>query len=411
MRRGRREIPSYTAPTECRHHSTISGPRYFACPVTQRPAVRPVVRNPCEPARRAASTVSFANPVSVHTFERWNTPDSSYSSDWIHTQKPTVRRRPREWRPTPGFSRTRLYRGPGTIDSFIDNSSTYINCSSELAQVVARVKALRLSRQVDDILGTPTPRAAFNAETRRYSRGDSPFENRKPPFLHKDGNLWTYDGKQIDDSALDSHRGKLLQDYDIADFTLHPDVPSAMHTLQTPTEIPLPANSANPPAGKSRRGDDTPENMGPIRQTEHFPQARKSWRWGEGETLHLPNHASDALRTTLTDFVWTRQRRPTVSGDGMCFGASMTPTGPILMGLRNPKSRTLVRTINEQLRAFAPPGASWTSIQINRNSVASPHEDKGNTGLSMIVLIGSFTGGHSSWDTKPLSSRGGVVSA
>ena len=308
------------------------------------------------------------------------------------------------------FSNSAVSR-PGTLDSFIDNSSTYISCSSELAQVVARVKALRLARQVDDILGTPTPRAVYNAEKRRRSRGDSPYEDRRLPVLRTADNLWTYDGKQIDDSTLESHRGKLLQDYDLADFKQCPDAPSAMHTLSPPTHIPLPASGYNPPAGKSQRGDDTLEITGTNQRTEPPPQVGKSWRWGEGETLHLPNHASDALRATLTDFVWTSQRRPTVSGDGMCFGASMTPTGPILMGLRNPKSRSLVRNVNEQLRAFAPPGASWTSIQINRNSVASPHEDKGNTGLSMIVLIGSFTGGHSSWDTIPLSSRGGVVSA
>ena len=89
----------------------------------------------------------------------------------------------------------------------------------------------------------------------------------------------------------------------------------------------------------------------------------------------------------------------------------MTPTGPILMGLRNPKSRSLVRNVNEQLRTFAPPGASWTSIQINRNSVASPHEDKGNTGLSMIVLIGSFTGGAFLLGHDTAIEPGGVVSA
>ncbi len=95
----------------------------------------------------------------------------------------------------------------------------------------------------------------------------------------------------------------------------------------------------------------------------------------------------------------------------MCFGASMTPTGPILMGLRNPASRSLVRDVNEQLMAFAPPGASWTSINVNRNSVASPHEDTGNTGLSMIVLVGSFSGGAFLLGPETVIEPGGVVSA
>ncbi len=118
-----------------------------------------------------------------------------------------VRRRPRDWRPTPGFSQTRLFNGPGMQETFVDNSSTYTICSSELAQLVADVKALRLAQQVDDILGTPMPRAVYNAETRRYSRGASPCEDRRQPVLSTNAEHWTYVGAPIEDPTLDSDRG------------------------------------------------------------------------------------------------------------------------------------------------------------------------------------------------------------
>ena len=80
-------------------------------------------------------------------------------------------------------------------------------------------------------------------------------------------------------------------------------------------------------------------------------------------------------------------------GRNVCFGASMAPTGPLIMGLRDTAALVLVRQVNAVLREFAPAGAAWSSIQLNHNTVASLHEDKGNTGLSMIVIVGSFSGG------------------
>ena len=35
----------------------------------------------------------------------------------------------------------------------------------------------------------------------------------------------------------------------------------------------------------------------------------------------------------------------------------------------------------------------WSSIQINRNTVATPHEDSRNKGISLVILLGNFTGG------------------
>ena len=147
-------------------------------------------------------------------------------------------------------------------DTFVDNSSTYTNCSSELAQLVARVKALRLAQQVDDILGTPMPRAVYNAETRRYSRGASPCEDRRQPVLSTTAEHWTYDGTPIEDPKLDSHRGKLLQDYDLDDFKQCPDTPPTMHVL-LPTVDTLQRDSSTAPlAGDSRQCEDTLEITG-----------------------------------------------------------------------------------------------------------------------------------------------------
>ncbi len=87
----------------------------------------------------------------------------------------------------------------------------------------------------------------------------------------------------------------------------------------------------------------------------------------------------------------------------------MTPAGLVVVGLRDAVTRDRVREINVQLLQFAQKGAEWTSIQINRNSVASPHEDKGNAGLSMIVLVSSFSGGLSYSGLSLPSSPGGAA--
>ena len=54
--------------------------------------------------------------------------------------------------------------------------------------------------------------------------------------------------------------------------------------------------------------------------------------------------------------------------------------------------KTIVSTINEDLAKVV--SFTWTSVQVNLNTVASPHIDAGNQGLSLIVSLGAHTGGN-----------------
>ena len=40
-----------------------------------------------------------------------------------------------------------------------------------------------------------------------------------------------------------------------------------------------------------------------------------------------------------------------------------------------------------------PHDAVWTTLQLNRNSVAEEHVDKGNEGLSILITAGKYDGG------------------
>ena len=53
----------------------------------------------------------------------------------------------------------------------------------------------------------------------------------------------------------------------------------------------------------------------------------------------------------------------------------------------------LVRRTNALIAASAWQGFCWTSIQYNHNTIAHPHIDQNNQGLSWICVCGKYTGG------------------
>ena len=55
--------------------------------------------------------------------------------------------------------------------------------------------------------------------------------------------------------------------------------------------------------------------------------------------------------------------------------------------------RVAVLALNRLIRSSCHPAFEWTSLQFNRNTVADPHTDKNNVGLSFVLVCGSYSGG------------------
>ena len=74
----------------------------------------------------------------------------------------------------------------------------------------------------------------------------------------------------------------------------------------------------------------------------------------------------------------------------------------------------MVKAANRALvAALGPEEASftWTSLQLNRDTVAEPHVDEGTIGMSAIVLLGTFTGGALTVDGMDEQARSGSLPA
>ena len=52
-----------------------------------------------------------------------------------------------------------------------------------------------------------------------------------------------------------------------------------------------------------------------------------------------------------------------------------------------------VQAANQLIHDCGLSGFHWTSLQFNKNTVACEHTDKHNRGLSLVIILGDFTGG------------------
>ena len=76
----------------------------------------------------------------------------------------------------------------------------------------------------------------------------------------------------------------------------------------------------------------------------------------------------------------------------MCIGLTANPSGPMIHG-DDGLYQTLSDAVNQSLfYAYGLHGFYWSSIQVNKNTVATPHRNKSNMGPSAIIFIGNFTG-------------------
>jgi len=100
-------------------------------------------------------------------------------------------------------------------------------------------------------------------------------------------------------------------------------------------------------------------------------------------------------------------RRAAVQGSGICRGATFGKQGPYVHlpeaagELCTALNHMLETTLQKKAVSF-----SWTSVQVNRGTIASEHRDSNNLGLSAFVLLGNFSGGEFVLRGRSLAARG-----
>ena len=103
-----------------------------------------------------------------------------------------------------------------------------------------------------------------------------------------------------------------------------------------------------------------------------------------------------ALTAAVEAAVVPDTTRRAVLGRGRIFGLERSAPGADQVTDCNFSDSLLIQTANRALAAaLGPEGASftWTSLQLNRDTIAHPHFDTGTVKKSAVVLLGDFAGG------------------
>ena len=148
-----------------------------------------------------------------------------------------------------------------------------------------------------------------------------------------------------------------------------------------------------------------------IRQEEL--SALKSLNRRIGQTMNIDANDIKIVEKELASIEWPNQARLNVRGQGTCLGLTNTPEGPRL-GRYTAQTKTLSMTIGNIVRKLMVKNPwlhqfKWTSIQVNNNSIAQPHVDSGNVGLSLTMGFGDYTGGMFRTGDKDVDIKGKAV--
>ena len=103
--------------------------------------------------------------------------------------------------------------------------------------------------------------------------------------------------------------------------------------------------------------------------------------------------------------------RKAVKGRGVCLGLTVADGNPCL-GSFNTKAEKLILALNKWMhRKVEEAGVpfSWTSIQLNVDTVADLHCDSNNEGPSLIITLGKYTGGEFMIEGSPEVNLQGKV--
>ena len=112
-----------------------------------------------------------------------------------------------------------------------------------------------------------------------------------------------------------------------------------------------------------------------------------------GVFVSLSSRQCSRVRRALHALQWPRSMRYNVPGDGFCIGATLTRHGPKCSMPLGRGQRECVSAVNDLIRSLGFPTFMWSSLQFNKDTDAQPHTDANNLGLSLVVILGSYTGG------------------
>ena len=110
----------------------------------------------------------------------------------------------------------------------------------------------------------------------------------------------------------------------------------------------------------------------------------------------LPEAAASDMASKLGLISWPPSARSYVSGRALCVGTISSSRGGASLWFGNEQLQRLIKDLNHILSSVIPVSewnSTWTSLQINHNTVADWHKDEKNRGLSVILSVGSYSGG------------------
>ena len=108
-----------------------------------------------------------------------------------------------------------------------------------------------------------------------------------------------------------------------------------------------------------------------------------------------------SLKQCIDSLDWPQQGRPTTIGEGKCLGITSLPAGGecvyahdrAIISCRD-EHIELIKLVNATLlAAYGHKQFCWSSLQINKNTVRTPHRDVANVGPSAIAIFCDFEGG------------------
>ena len=123
--------------------------------------------------------------------------------------------------------------------------------------------------------------------------------------------------------------------------------------------------------------------------------------------LQIPQHDLDVLQDALSSVKLRISTRPYVHGRSACVGWSdVRQAKRIAKFTQLPEVVNVQRLANKLIAKFYP-GFQWTSLMLNKDSVAAAHQDKNNVNFSVAIVI--FPGSKHPLDGALFSTDHGVI--
>ena len=114
--------------------------------------------------------------------------------------------------------------------------------------------------------------------------------------------------------------------------------------------------------------------------------------------MHLNSDQAEQLLRAARDVELPASTRPLVTGKCLCLGLRQTGQGP-MVELMGGGAAVLVKTTNALVRQLLGESFTYTSIQVNENTVSEEHEDYNYKNDSLLLVARDFLGGFLSWET------------